>query len=144
MRRQLLKAVGLAVLLAACAGGCANPIATVSGEVSYDGQPIETGTIVFMPADGKGAAASGAIQDGRYTIENIAPGPRVVQIIATKRVRFARTSEEMAQEFAASKGKGKKPESAAAIPANAGGNNQKVDVAEGRQTLNFALTKPKK
>jgi hypothetical protein len=140
MRTQLLGVM----LFAACAGGCASPIATVRGEVSYDGKPIETGTIIFMPADGKGAAASGAIEDGRYTIANVAPGPKVVQIIATKRVKFARTSDEMAQEFAASKGKKLVPESAAAIPADAGGNNQKVEVAEGRQTLNFALTKPKK
>lgn len=126
--------------------GCARQ-STVTGEVAYEGKPIEQGVITFLPADGKGSAASADIEAGRFTVEEVMPGPKVVQITATRTVPFARSSEEMAQRHAAAKAKGNHTgiiDPADVIAADAEGNNQTVEVKAGVQTMNFALKKGKK
>ncbi len=50
------------VLLAGC-GSDGPALGTVEGTVTYDGQPLEQGTIVFHPA--KGRPAHGKIENGR-------------------------------------------------------------------------------
>ena len=134
----------LVVLTAGCGGGSGG---TVSGAVTYDGQPVGDGTITFLPADGKGQPVGGPIANGRYSVADVPPGPKVVQITAVKAVKFAQSSEEMARQAAERKAKGDPTgliESADVIPANAGGNNASVDIKPGRQTHDFALTKPDK
>jgi len=131
------------VLIAGCGGGSGG---TVSGAVTYDGQPVGDGTITFLPADGKGPTVGGPIAKGVYLVD-VPPGPKIVQITAVKAVKFAQSSEEMARQAAERKAKGDPTgliESADVIPANAGGNNAAVDIKPGRQTHDFALTKPDK
>ena len=40
----------------------------VSGTVTYNGKPLEKGTISFVPDDPKGVGATGAIENGSYTL----------------------------------------------------------------------------
>ena len=40
----------------------------VSGTVTYNGKPLEKGSISFIPDDPKGVGASGAIENGSYTM----------------------------------------------------------------------------
>jgi hypothetical protein len=40
----------------------------VSGNVTYNGNPLEKGKISFIPAEGKGVGASGTIENGSYTL----------------------------------------------------------------------------
>ncbi len=40
----------------------------VSGNVTYNGSPLEKGTISFVPAEGKGVGASGTIENGSYSL----------------------------------------------------------------------------
>jgi hypothetical protein len=40
----------------------------VSGEVTYNGNPLEKGAISFIPEDAKGVGATGAIENGSYTM----------------------------------------------------------------------------
>jgi hypothetical protein len=52
---------------------------SVTGKVTYKGQPLPGGTVVFHPAKGKPAA--GTIQaDGTYAIQGVPPGLVVVTI----------------------------------------------------------------
>ena len=54
------------VLVAGCAGG--SPC-SVSGQVLFDGQPIEAGNIKFDPIDESvGNSGSSPIKDGAYTV----------------------------------------------------------------------------
>ena len=48
---------------------------TVSGKVTVDGEPIETGAILFTPIDGKTATGGGAIINGAYKAE-VPPGAK--------------------------------------------------------------------
>jgi hypothetical protein len=41
----------------------------VHGKVTLDGQPVPTGSIAFIPTDGKGQTAGGIIKDGTYQAE---------------------------------------------------------------------------
>jgi hypothetical protein len=72
---SLLAAV--AVLLAGCSG---NQTAAVTGMVRVDGEPLEKGSISFVPVDGKGVTAGGEILDGKYTVAKVSPGTMTVQI----------------------------------------------------------------
>jgi hypothetical protein len=139
-----------AVALAAAAGllsGCGASTATVSGEVTYDGQPVGDGYISFTPSDGKGNDAGGPIANGRYTVGGLPPGPKVVKVIAVKKVNFASTSEEMMRRAAEARKAGNHDglvDPADTIPDNAEGNNTTVEVKPGQQTLDFKLRKPAK
>src|SRR6266446_4264396 len=47
----------------------------VSGKVTYKGEPVRIGTVVFEPADiGNGRVASGNIEDGRYQLSTAGSG----------------------------------------------------------------------
>ena len=138
--------VVLTVCVAQSAVGCGGSGgATVSGTVTYEGQPVGDGTITFLPADGKGQPVGGPIVNGRYSLTAVSPGSKMVQITAVKAVKFAQSSAEMAQQAAERKARGDATgliESADVIPANATGNNATIEVKPGTQTHDFALTKP--
>ena len=70
------------------AAGCAPagpPVAHLSGTVTLDKTQIATGTIIFVPTDGIGAAGGGPIKDGKYYAD-VQPGPKTVQIRSPKKV----------------------------------------------------------
>jgi hypothetical protein len=141
-----LAGVGLAVF-ALAAAGCGGNVATVSGTVTYEGQPVGKGAITFLPADGIGPVAGGPIADGHFTVDGMTPGPKVVQVVAVKLVPFARNTEEMARRAAENKSKGDGSgliDPADTIPADAEGNNATREVIAGKQTLNLDLKKPAK
>ena len=79
------------VVLMGC-GGDSDFIKAVpaSGTVTYNGKPIETGTIGFLPASGR--PASGQIKDGQFTLttydegDGATPGKHRVVVSSTKQV----------------------------------------------------------
>jgi hypothetical protein len=75
----------LAASLAGCDSGKKGGSITVSGTVKFNGDPIENGTITFLPADDKGAASSARITNGSYTIQTD-PGAKKVSIMAEREV----------------------------------------------------------
>ena len=68
--------IAACLFLAGCSRG---GLSEISGTVTYDGQPIQSGTIQFLPDDGNGPTAAGVINDGRYAMK-VAPGKKKVQI----------------------------------------------------------------
>jgi hypothetical protein len=92
-------ALGLA--LAGCSGGDDDklPRQAVSGTVKLDGQPLEAGTIQFIPGSGSGQAVQvgGSIVGGSYEISRASgpvPGTYKVTIFS------ASTSEERPKDAA--------------------------------------------
>ena len=121
--------------------GCQkSPTTIISGKVTYEGAPITRGQITFTPADGHGKVCGKPIEAGKYSIEGVPPGRKIVEIIGVKQIHFAKTHAEMAE--AAKRDTDEEPESADEVPANAQGNNQSVEIAAGVQELNFDLKKP--
>lgn len=65
--------------------GCGGPKSgDVSGIVTYDGKPIEHGSISFVPADGRGTGGGAAIKDGKYEATKISLGSMKVVINGAK------------------------------------------------------------
>jgi hypothetical protein len=139
--KSLARLLPLAVLVFVAAG-CGGSAASVSGEVTFNGEPVGDGFITFLPEDGKGPSAAGPIEGGRFALDNLMAGPKVVKIEAVKKVPFARSSEEMAKRAAVNKFVGDGSgliDPADVIPRNAEGNNTKVDIKPGNQTHDFHL-----
>jgi hypothetical protein len=67
--------------------GCSRqpPRAEVRGEVTFDGEPVENGSIAFQPVDGVGPSAGGEIKRGLYCVR-VPPGKKRVEIHGSKRV----------------------------------------------------------
>jgi hypothetical protein len=130
------------------ASGCTSATtASIAGAVTYDGEPVGDGYITFTPADGKGPDAGGKIENGRYSVSGLSPGPKLAKVIGTKKVNFASTSAEMQEKAAVARRGGNHDglvDPADTIPDNAEGNNAKIDVVAGSQTRDFSLMKPVK
>jgi hypothetical protein len=86
--------MGLAIMGLAVVGlsGCSDKgpeRAALQGQVTFDGQPVESGAITLVPTDGTTGPSSGAaIKEGKYTIpadSGPVPGNYRVEIIATRK-----------------------------------------------------------
>src|SRR5688572_7230830 len=78
-----LVVVGLLALVAV-AGCQRGPILVpVSGEVSWQGEKVAAGQIVFADADGTIASAAAPIVSGRYNA-SVPPGNKIVRITASQ------------------------------------------------------------
>lgn len=70
--------LAVALMLCAAAAGCGSsgpPMASVSGKVTYKGQPVPKGLVAFYPTTPDGRNATGNIEaDGSYTIQTETPG----------------------------------------------------------------------
>src|SRR5436190_18496175 len=72
------------VALAAGAVGCSSSgAAAVEGKVNYGGEPIDVGTITFIPKSDAGIKTGGLIDNGAYRVDakfGTAPGTHRVEI----------------------------------------------------------------
>ena len=72
------------LLFTALAVGCSDStIGIVSGTVTIDGEPAETGAVTFVPVDGKTGPAGTKIVDGAFEA-TLPVGPAKVQIRVPK------------------------------------------------------------
>jgi hypothetical protein len=70
MRKKRLAPLILFAAAALVIAGCRdNTVSQVSGSVTFDGNPIEDGTISFYPKDGKTQPAGGNIKSGAYSVQ---------------------------------------------------------------------------
>jgi hypothetical protein len=132
------------VLVIAAFAGCSQEGGTISGSVTFNGQPVEAGSISFRPADGMGQILAARIENGNYSIAGATPGGRTVAIRGTKKVKLALSSEESARAAAAAEAAGNQAgvhigDPADYIAEDAEGNNSTVELTGGDQTLDFAL-----
>jgi len=63
-----LRALLLVAALAAAGCGDDGKTALVSGAVEIDGEPLESGTMTFVPINGHTPTAGGTIKHGRYSV----------------------------------------------------------------------------
>jgi hypothetical protein len=62
--------LGLCAVLAGCGGSKYSGAKRypLAGEVTFEGQPVDLGSITFLPADGKGRPSGGVIENGKYEV----------------------------------------------------------------------------
>ncbi|MBN9120187.1 MAG: hypothetical protein J0I06_13660 [Planctomycetes bacterium] len=96
MRYGATLAVGAALIaLAGCAG---DPSVSVAGTVTFDGQPLEKGEIIFTAPDGSAAPAAAPIENGRYETRT-RPGAKKVAINASRRSKTVDPLTREAEEY---------------------------------------------
>jgi len=82
--KTLIRPLGFLSLLAlvVVSGGCGGSRTSAKGTITYDGKPLEDGSISFDPADGQGPTFGGRIEAGKYEIEvpSGAIGKKIVRI----------------------------------------------------------------
>ena len=128
--RSLLLSLAAFCLLG-CGGG--SDRASLTGSVSYNGAPVESGSISFVP-QGPGTPFGGKIVAGQYTAEKANAGKFTALVSANAGDSAPRTREEAEQRMNAP--------SPNYIPEKAEGNSASVDVSGGGQVLDFAITGP--
>jgi hypothetical protein len=62
--------LGLCAVLAGCGSSkySGEQRYPLTGEVTFDGQPVDLGSITFIPAEGKGRPSGGVIENGKYEV----------------------------------------------------------------------------
>ena len=143
--RQLVSAALVAAMVPAFGAGCGGSESkgTVTGEVTYAGVPLESGTIQFTPKDGKGTVSGGPVTAGKFNVPNVPVGTMVVSVTAGVPDTGPMTSEESAR-LSEERLKSKKPMAKAlTISADASGNNETFDVKQGANTRNVTITPPR-
>lgn len=136
----------VAVLVAIGCGGT-GPTATVTGTVTYNGQPVKTGAITFTSKGGKGGVSGGTITDGKFTVRDVPHGPTTVFISAGGGEKTGPiSSEESHAQSAKYKGKQLPGGSVqlSAVPADAIGNNTEISVSGTEVKMDFDLKPPTK
>jgi hypothetical protein len=72
-------------LLGCC--GCSDNLKTVSGKITYDDKPLETGRISFIADNGAGTTYLGNCTNGKYSIR-VPEGEFLVRIISIKQEKL--------------------------------------------------------
>lgn len=80
----MVRLIWMGVLACSFAVGCSDQgpkLYSVSGKVSFDGAPIETGEITFAPVGGAGRPDSGLITNGSYQLK-VTQGNKIIKVSA--------------------------------------------------------------
>ena len=86
-----------AIAAATLCPGCGHGRFPIQGEVTFDGKPVEEGTISLEPANGNGPTTGGKIVAGKYQLTGNAaplPGKKIVRISAIRK-----TGRKVADNF---------------------------------------------
>jgi hypothetical protein len=112
---------------------------TLSGSVSYNGEPVENGTIVFASADGSGPGFGAQVVNGKYNTDKVRIGSHRAYVRGF--TEAPKLSGRELEEFRQRAGK-RLGLPVDYIPEDAAGNNQTFDIQGGAQTIDFAITGP--
>jgi len=112
--------------------------ASVSGTVSFNGEPLSDGSIVFIPHGGNGGpSAGGTIRNGKYSIPN-KKGP----VVGMNRVEIS-SVRETGRMVTVGSGPGatEMAERIQFVPTRYNEDSQLIeDLKPGRNEIDFALT----
>lgn len=76
------------------AGCLSSDRVTSTGTVTYEGHPVETGSIVFRSLDGPAGAAGAVVTHGRFVVK-VRPGKHRVEIRGTRPIDPAKLPRTM-------------------------------------------------
>lgn len=129
----------LSAILSVGIAGCGGAVTSVTGQVTYKGDPVSRGVITITPTDGKGKPEGTKILDGAYEITTITPGPKTISVIGVVGneavAQQPLTSDDKAQALAPKQG-------IVEIPVGAEGNGQEIEIKEGPQQVDIKLGAP--
>jgi hypothetical protein len=129
----LLVALGIC-----CATGC-QQADSVSGKVTYNGEPVEMGSVTFASADGSGPGFGAQVVNGEYKTDKVRLGPHVAYIRGVEKAPVLTRDEFTKLQKQRDNRYGLPVDF---IPEKAEGNGQTVEIERGKQTLDFDLKGP--
>ena len=129
----LLMAVGVS-----CVAGCRQSH-SISGTVTYNGQPVEMGSVTFASADGSGPGFGAQVVQGQYDAVKVRLGRHVAFVRGLTDAPILTKEESIKLREQQDNRYGLPVDY---ISENADGNGQTVEIKGGRQTLDFALKGP--
>jgi len=140
--KNLIPAGTLLVLAAVV--GCGGGTSTVSGTVTFNGKPVEYGTISFRPTGSQGQVFAAEINNGEYSATGAQPGERKVEIHGLKKFDSPASQEDALRLANQAKKSGLTGANELVnptdyIPADAEGNFKVIEIGSGDQTINFDL-----
>ena len=127
----------LVLALVACAG--CQPKTSLHGTVSYNGEPVEKGSVTFLSNDGKGRGFGAQVRDGSYDAEKIELGKHIAVVRGIEKSGPISKDESIRQREQRNNPHGLAIDY---IAEDATGNSQTVDVVGGEQVLDFVLQGP--
>ena len=119
--------------LIGCDGGGKDGQVSATGTVTLDGQPLEKGTISFMPTGQTGTTGGGDIVKGKYSAY-VSPGEMRVSIRAEREVPVANPTQEQIE-------RGMTVDRESIIPAKYNDRSElKATVTDSAREFNYDLT----
>ncbi len=82
------------VATAGCSAGNGDGTMAVSGTVTFNGNPLETGKVILEPSEPGERPYAGSIHNGKFEL-NATPGKKIVRITATRLEDPRQLSAEM-------------------------------------------------
>jgi hypothetical protein len=70
-----------ATILTVALAGCAPRVGTVTGTVTFDGEKLQAGTVIFQGGGGSVIKTSPIAEDGTYKIEDFPVGPVLIAVV---------------------------------------------------------------
>ncbi len=83
LRRSLCALVVVSAATSGCARGPA--VGTVTGDVSFENQPVQDGYVSFTPVDGNSQTAGASIVDGKFQAEQVPATKMKVELHGNKK-----------------------------------------------------------
>lgn len=126
----------IALLIASLAGCFSSSTGTVTGVVTFNGQPLEKGLITFSPTGSTGGTAGGDIVAGKFQIEGLVPAAYQVSVAALPELKIVGPNDPEAKRTLSD------AEIRALIdplPPDTTGKEQSIEVKGGQQVLDFKL-----
>lgn len=136
MRIGRVTVILLLIGVAAVAGcGKSN---SLSGAVTYNGEPVHQGSVRFDSSDGSGPGFGAQVVDGKYSTDKVRLGKHRVY------VRGLQDAPPMTreQQMDSRKSGNRYGLPVDYIPEDADGNGQTVEIESGANTLDFTLKGP--
>ena len=125
-------AFGLVCATAVLVAGCGDGKATVSGRITFNGEPVSRGAITLIPTDGKGQSVGSQVEGGSYLVRGVLPGEKTVQIIAIYPLGQRKSEDGNSIEAMGD-----------LLPASWGANSaEKLNVSAPTTTKDFAIEGP--
>ncbi len=85
----------LCILIPLLLSGCgrSDALVTIRGTVTFDGEPVQDGSISLMPVDGADITGGGMVRNGSFTAES-SPGEMAVQLYGHRTVQKDNPTQE--------------------------------------------------
>jgi hypothetical protein len=131
-----MRSLCLLIIILAMPGCGGEPVGTVSGAVTLNGEPLDKALINFTSEDGEGGTAGGEVLEGRYSVSGLRPGKYHVHIAGQTTAPVIMPNSPDAQRTLSQK---EIEAMMDPLPPNATGNDQVIEVKAGSQTHDFQL-----